>query len=49
MFAKEDEAKKYGIRKVDLEGAMRRLFATSAISVQPYGPPSRDLTRLATR
>jgi RecA-family ATPase len=49
LFAKEDEAKKHSLRKADLESAMRRLFAASAISVQPYGPPSRCTTRLVTR
>jgi RecA-family ATPase len=49
LFAKEDEAKKRSLRKTDLESAMRRLFAASAISVQPYGPPSRCTTRLVTR
>jgi RecA-family ATPase len=48
-FAREAEAKKYHIRKADFEGAMRRLFETSAIEVQPYGPPSRGFTRLVTR
>jgi RecA-family ATPase/5S rRNA maturation endonuclease (ribonuclease M5) len=49
VFGKEDEAKTYGIKKAAFEGAMRRLFATSAISVQPYGAPSRGTTRLVTR
>jgi RecA-family ATPase len=48
-FSKEAEAKKHGIKKADFEGAMRRLFAASAISVQPYGAPSRGTTRLVTR
>lgn len=48
-FAKEEEAKKHGVRKADLEAAMRRLFAASKIEVQPYGPPSRGTTRLVTR
>ncbi|MGJ5216960.1 AAA family ATPase [Bradyrhizobium oligotrophicum] len=48
-FAKEAEAKKHHIRKADFEAAMRRLFETSAIEVQPYGPPSRGFTRLLTR
>jgi RecA-family ATPase len=49
VFGKEDEAKTYGIKKAAFEDAMRRLFATSAISVQPYGAPSRGTTRLVTR
>lgn len=46
MFAKEDEAKKQGIRKPDLDAAMRRLFATNQILVQPYGSESKGTTRL---
>jgi RecA-family ATPase len=49
VFSKEAEAKKYGIKKGDFEGAMRRLFAASEISVQSYGAPSRGTTRLVTR
>jgi RecA-family ATPase len=49
VFAKEAEAKKYGLRKADLEAAMRRLFAASEIAVEPYGPPCRGTTRLVTR
>jgi RecA-family ATPase len=48
MFSKEDEAKKYGLRKADLEGAMRRLFEASQIAVEPYGSPCRGTTRLVT-
>jgi hypothetical protein len=48
MFSKEDEAKKYGLRKADLEGAMRRLFEASQIIVVPYGSPCRGTTRLVT-
>jgi RecA-family ATPase len=48
MFSKEDEAKKYGLRKADLEGAMRRLFEASQIVVVPYGSPYRGTTRLVT-
>jgi hypothetical protein len=49
VFGKEDEAKKHGIKKAGFEGAMRRLFNSSAISVQSYGAPSRGTTRLVTR
>ncbi|WP_247991912.1 AAA family ATPase [Bradyrhizobium sp. 186] len=48
-FAKEAETRKHGVRKADFEGAMCRLFAASAISVQPYGSPCRGTTRLVTR
>ncbi|MBR1301239.1 AAA family ATPase [Bradyrhizobium sp. AUGA SZCCT0042] len=48
-FAKEAEAKKYGLRKPDFDAAMRRLFAASQIAVEPYGPPCRGTTRLVTR
>lgn len=43
-FCKESEAK--GLRKSDLEAAMRRLFATSKIRVETYGKPSRPYSRL---
>jgi RecA-family ATPase len=49
VFGKEAEAKKYGIRKPDFEDAMRRLFETGEIVVEPYGPPCRGTTRLVTR
>ena len=49
VFGKEAEAKKFALRKADFEGAMRRLFDASAISVEPYGPPCRGTTRLVTR
>jgi RecA-family ATPase len=49
VFGQEEEAKHYKIKKAGFEGAMRRLFDTSAISVQPYGAPSRGTTRLVTR
>jgi RecA-family ATPase len=49
MFGKEDEVKSHGLRKVDLEEALRRLFAAGQLAVQPYGPPSRGTTRLVTR
>jgi RecA-family ATPase len=48
MFCQEAEAKKDGIRKIDLDGAMRRLFAAEKIAIEPYGPPSRGTTRLVT-
>jgi RecA-family ATPase len=49
VFAKEAEAKKYGLRKRDFEDAMRRLFTGSQIAVEAYGAPSRGTTRLVTR
>jgi RecA-family ATPase len=48
-FAKEAEAKKDGIRKVDLENAMRRLFEAEKIAIVPYGSPSRGTTRLEAK
>jgi RecA-family ATPase len=44
-FCKENEAK--GLRKDNLEAAMRRLFATGKIRLEPYGRPSRPSYRLA--
>ena len=49
VFGKEPEAKKYSLKKVDFEDAMRRLFAASQIVVESYGSPSRGTTRLVTR
>jgi RecA-family ATPase len=46
LFAKESEAKEHGIKKADLEAAMRRLFATGKIRLEPYGAPSKALRRL---
>ena len=45
LFAKEKEAR--GIRKADLEAAMRRLFAVEKVRLEQYGPPSRATSRLA--
>jgi RecA-family ATPase len=49
IFAKEEAATKHGIRKADLEGAMRRLFASNKIHVEPYGKPCKGFTRLAPK
>ena len=49
LFAKESDAVKHGVKKVDLENAMRRLFAASQIAVETYGPRCRGTTRLVTR
>jgi RecA-family ATPase len=43
-FRKEKEAK--GIRKEELDAAMRRLFAANKIHVEDYGRPSRPASRL---
>jgi RecA-family ATPase len=45
-FAKEKEAHQAGLKKADLEAAMRRLLAAGKIRVESYGPPSRGWTRL---
>jgi RecA-family ATPase len=45
-FAKEPDAKALGLRKADFEAAMRRLLAAGKIKAEPYGPPSRNWTRL---
>ena len=49
MFAKEREAKEQGIRKGDLEEAMRLLFEADKIWLEPYGAPSKATTRLKAR
>jgi RecA-family ATPase len=49
VFGKETEAKKFGIKKIDFEAAMRRLFDASDIAVEHYGAPCRGTTRLVTR
>ena len=46
-FAKEDEAKKYRMKKPELEQAMRDLFRANKLKIEPYGKPSRNLSRLA--
>ncbi|MET4526542.1 AAA family ATPase [Bradyrhizobium sp. JR18.2] len=45
-FAKEEEAKKFRIKKPDFEQAMRDLFRTARIRVEEYGRPSRPYSRL---
>jgi RecA-family ATPase len=45
-FSKEKEAKAGGMRKLDLEDAMRRLFEAGKIHVEHYGPPSHRHSRL---
>ena len=49
LFAKETEARELGIRKIDLEAAMRRLFATDKIYLEPYGPPSKATSKLVIK
>jgi RecA-family ATPase len=46
IFGKEKEAKTAGMRKLDLEDAMRRLFEAEKIHVEHYGRPSRPYSRL---
>ena len=45
-FSKEKEAKAAGLRRSDLDDAMRRLFEAGKIHVEHYGPPSRRHWRL---
>jgi RecA-family ATPase len=49
LFAKENEAKELKMRKVEFEAAMRRLFATDKIRLEPYGGPSRGTSRLVIK
>jgi RecA-family ATPase len=49
IFAKEDEAKRAGLGKRELEAAMRRLFAAGKIWNESYGRPSRPNHRLAIK
>jgi hypothetical protein len=49
VFAKEDEAKKYQLKKSDLEEAMRALFRADRIVLEPYDKPSRGYWRLAAK
>lgn len=45
-FAKEKEAKDPGLRKADLEHAMRDLFGANKLALEQYDKPSRGLWRL---
>jgi RecA-family ATPase len=45
-FEKEDEAKKFRLKKVELEQAMRDLFRTQKLRVEPYGKVSLGRQRL---
>jgi RecA-family ATPase len=49
LFAKEEEAKRAGLNRKQLEAAMRRLFATGKIWNEPCGRPSRPSFRLAVK
>ena len=48
LFAQEKQAKQQKIRKADLVAAMRSLFAAEKIRAQPYGPPSRETSKLVS-
>ena len=39
-FAREEEAKKLRLKKAELEHAMRDLFRTQKLRVEPYGKAS---------
>jgi RecA-family ATPase len=47
-FAKEAEAKAAGIGKAALTSAMARLFSANKLHMEPYGPPSRGTSRIAS-
>jgi RecA-family ATPase len=47
LFAQEDEARKAGLGKKALEGAMRQLFRDNKIWNEPCGKPSRPSFRIA--
>jgi RecA-family ATPase len=49
LFAKEKQARQRGIRKADLETAMRNLFATGKVCLEQYGPPSRATSKLVRK
>ena len=49
VFATEDEAKKYQIKKLELEQAMRDLFRADRIMLEQYDKPSRGLWRIAVK
>jgi RecA-family ATPase len=48
-FAREDEARKYRLKKPDLEQAMRDLFRADKIGIEEYGRPSRPYSKLVIR
>jgi RecA-family ATPase len=49
VFAKEKQARDLGIKKADLETAMRNLFAADKIRVETYGPPSKTSSKLVAK
>jgi len=46
VLADLPEVKKTGIKKTALASAMDRLIEMKKVTIQPYGPPSRDWTKL---
>jgi RecA-family ATPase len=48
-FAKEDEAKKYRLKKPEMEHAMRSLFKADKIDINEYGRPSRPSYNLVVK
>jgi RecA-family ATPase len=48
-FAKEEEAKKHGLKKSDFEQTMRDLFSSDKITLEQYDKPSRGLWRLTVK
>jgi RecA-family ATPase len=49
LFAREDEARKAGVSKHDLENAMRQLFKDRKIWNEPYDKPSLGRYRIAVK
>jgi hypothetical protein len=49
LFVVEDEAKRAGLNKKNLEAAMRRLFQAGKIWNEPYDKPSLKRFRLAVK
>jgi RecA-family ATPase len=49
VFAKETDAKQSGIRKINFEAAMSRLFNAGKVYNEIYGKPSRPFERLSER
>jgi RecA-family ATPase len=48
-FVAEDEAKKYRLKKPELEQALRSLFRIGRIEIETYGKPSRPFTRITAK
>jgi len=48
LFAQEKAAREQGLKKADLEQAMRSLFSVNRLTMEQYGKPSRPYFRLAT-